>query len=242
MKFYLGTHMAMWLWEAGDDIPLFVSRRRLERYKRMKRSNSAWALDSGGFTELSTYGKWMISSKDYGAFVERVTHEVGLLDFAAIQDWMCEPFILDKTGKTVIEHQKRTVDSYQELTAMYPKLNWLPVIQGFTEAEYDSCIDLYLKRGIKLDYCGIGSVCRRQGTDEIWNILHRIVTMYKLKLHGFGVKTNGLEKYKNLLTSADSMAWSVEARRSPPLPLCDHSNCANCYDYAKMWHKRITAI
>jgi hypothetical protein len=56
--FYLGTHEAHWLWDAAADFPMFVSHRRLARYVTCRLSTHGWALDSGGFTELSTYGEW----------------------------------------------------------------------------------------------------------------------------------------------------------------------------------------
>ncbi len=44
------------------------------------------------------------------------------------------------------------------------------------------------------------------------------------------------------LTSADSMAWSVDARRKPPLPGCTrHKNCANCPRYALRWRRQVLA-
>lgn len=33
MHFYLGTHMAAWLWQPDAAVPLFVSHRRLRAYK-----------------------------------------------------------------------------------------------------------------------------------------------------------------------------------------------------------------
>ena len=67
-------------------------------------------------------------------------------------------------------------------------------------------------------------------------------------LHGFGVKTLGLRKLKDLLSSADSMAWSTDARylKSGPLPGCAHGvggkgNCANCPIYALRWREKLLA-
>ena len=53
---YLGTHMDGWLAHVG--VPLFVSHRRLVRRKTLPMARSGWALDSGGFSELSMYGGW----------------------------------------------------------------------------------------------------------------------------------------------------------------------------------------
>lgn len=53
MRFYLGTHMPHWL--NDSTVPLFVSHRRLARYRgALPTAATHWALDSGGFTELAT--------------------------------------------------------------------------------------------------------------------------------------------------------------------------------------------
>lgn len=59
-----------------------------------------------------------------------------------------------------------------------------------------------------------------------------------LKLHGFGFKLQGLRASSHALTSADSMAWSYNARRNPPIDGHRHTNCANCFDYALRWRER----
>jgi hypothetical protein len=61
----------------------------------------------------------------------------------------------------------------------------------------------------------------------------------ELKLHGFGVKTSGLAAYGHLRASADSMAWSLDAGRSEPLPGHTHQSCANCLDFAAEWRARL---
>lgn len=51
---YLGTNEPSWLWNRDmGQTRLFISRRRFERLKSWKPARSRWALDSGGFTELS---------------------------------------------------------------------------------------------------------------------------------------------------------------------------------------------
>jgi len=57
----------------------------------------------------------------------------------------------------------------------------------------------------------------------------------ELPVHGFGVKTQGLAVYGAQLTSADSLAWSLDARRSDPLPGHAHKSCSNCLEYASQW-------
>jgi hypothetical protein len=87
---------------------------------------------------------------------------------------------------------------------------------------------------------GVGSVCRRQATGEIEVIVHSLASI-GLRLHGFGVKAGGLVRYADCLVSADSLAWSFEARRAAPLAGCRHANCANCLCYAAAWRRRVLA-
>src|SRR5947209_1872444 len=96
MNFYLGTHKPRWLWKTN--VPLFVSRRRLAELGKLYPATCDWALDSGGFTEIQDHGKWTVSSQQYIEEVQRWQAEVGRLQFAAVQDWMCEPFMVVRTG------------------------------------------------------------------------------------------------------------------------------------------------
>ena len=90
---------------------------------------------------------------------------------------------------------------------------------------------------------GLGSVCRRQNTDDI----ERIVTCFyakDLRLHGFGVKTLGLKRYGEMLESADSLAWSFGARYSQSHCSIHRENpttknCANCLTYALEWREKV---
>jgi hypothetical protein len=241
--FYLGTHQPHWLWTAG--FPLFVSHRQLARRRRPFRPAACgWALDSGGFTELSLHGRWVTSAAEYAEAADRYSRQLGRLDFAAPQDWMCEPAILARTGLTVREHQERTVASYLELRALAPHLPFIPVVQGWHLADYLACVDLYRAAGVDLarvPLVGLGSVCRRQSTGQIAVIVTTLACL-GLRLHGFGIKITGLHLYGHLLASADSMAWSYAARRAPALPRCaGHRNCANCLTYATRWRDRILA-
>lgn len=246
MRFYLGTHQPGWLSKTA--VPLFVSDVRLCVYRTLPRAIGRWALDSGGFSMLSMHGTWAAgpSPREYAARVRRYADEIGGLDWAAIQDWMCEPFIIAKTGLSVAEHQRRTVDSYLELRSIAPDLPFAPVLQGFDLADYVQCAQLYAAAGVDLaaeQVVGVGSVCRRQGTADAARIMAALTEEVPgVQLHGFGVKTSGLGQYGALLSSADSMAWSFNARRSAPMPGCaGHKNCANCLRYALQWRTRVLA-
>lgn len=231
--------MPNWLWEYN--LPLFISNRRLIRQKSYKPANTTWALDSGGFSELSLYGEWLTSKETYLESIKRYHETIGNLDWAAPQDWMCEPFIIKKTKSTIPKHQERTIDSFIFLSSDSP-VPIIPIIQGFTMKDYLNHVAMYKKRGIDLTTyptVGIGSVCRRQGTNEVSSILK---TLSFLNLHGFGVKKQGLLNAAKCLTSADSMAWSFNARYDQPMDGCTHKNCSNCVKYATRWYNEIQSL
>ncbi len=235
MKFYLGVHQARWL--AQSSVPLFVSRRTLEPVRALPRARTPWALDSGGFTELSMHGRWTLSARDYAALAQRFAADVGSLEWAAPQDWMCEPDIRKRTGLTVEEHQARTVANLLELRAIAPSVRWVPVLQGWSVADYWRCAEAYEAAGVDLraePLVGVGTVCRRQHMLTGSLIINTLATD-GLRLHGFGFKTTGLRACASSLASSDSMAWSLDARRSPALPGHTHRSCANCFEYACEW-------
>jgi hypothetical protein len=239
MKFYLGTHEPSWL--ASAHVPLFVSRVRLAKRRAFPRATTAWALDSGGFSELSLHGDWRTTPMTYVAEVARFVREVGMLEWAAPQDWMCEPEMVKKTGLTVREHQRRTVFNYVELRELAPDLPFVPVLQGWTMGDYEDCIELYARTGVdlaELPRVGIGSVCRRQNTLRA-ALLVKDLARQGLKLHGFGFKATGLRAAGDALASSDSMAWSLHARREPPLETCTHARCSSCLPFALEWRREL---
>ena len=241
MRFFLGTHRLSWLGKV--DFPIFVSNRYLRRRKSLPRASAPWALDSGGFSELSIVGHWTWNAKAYVRDVQRYADEIGSLAWAAPMDWMCEEFVVEKTGLSIPKHQRLTIHNFLELRALAPHLPFIPVLQGFSRDDYVRCIDAYWDAGVDLrryPTVGIGSVCRRQATSEIKAIVSEVAS-FGIRLHGFGVKTLGLEQYAAHLTSADSMAWSFQARREGArLDNCEHKgDCRNCIEYAKWWRERL---
>jgi hypothetical protein len=238
--FFLGTHHPHWLASAG--VPLFVSRRRLVRRRTLPVAAGPWALDSGAFTELSLHGRWTIGPAGYAGEVCRYREDIGRLRWVAIQDYMCEPFILAQTGFSIAVHQERTTQSYLDLTALAPDVPWAPVLQGWRLDDYLDHADAYRAAGVDLHAApvvGVGSICRRQATREVVEILAALSRL-GLELHAFGLKTAGLRRCSAFLASADSMAWSFEARRRRrPLEGCTHKSCANCLRYALRWRKHV---
>ena len=245
LRFYLGTHRPTWLWQIHD-VPLFISHRVLrDRKSRFPRATTPWALDSGGFTELNLFGGWRTTPEEYVASVRRYVDELGSLEWASPQDWMCEPWVVAKTGLSVAEHQARTVENYLTLRDLAPDLPFIPVLQGWELADYHAHADAYAAAGVDLTeqpVVGIGSVCRRQATGQIAGIFD---SLYQrgLKMHGFGVKSAGLSLYADALTSADSLAWSYGARQDARAGIrhCAKNTCANCLHYALAWRRRVLA-
>lgn len=239
---YLGTHMPHWLGQLT--VPLFVSHRRLARQKSYPRALAPWAADSGAFTEMSLYGQWVTTPAEYVAALRRYAEEIGNLSWAASMDAMCEPFVLRKSGGTVESHQQWTVDNYLRLKDLAPELEIVPTLQGWTVPDdYLRCFDRYAAVGIDLttySRVGLGSVCRRQGSEEIAVLARRMAGM-GLALHGFGVKTAGLRRFAGELRSADSLSWSYRGRRVAGCSLT-HKSEANCQKFALAWYERIRAV
>ena len=243
MRFYLGTHVLNHL--EKTDVPLFISRRAFDKRRSSLDAKGEWALDSGGFTELNMNGGWSITPQQY---VERVNeiNKTPNLKWAAQQDWMCEPHMIEKTGLTVKEHIRRTVDNFLELRDLNCDVHIIPVLQGWELDDYKTCFERFEAQGVDLrsePIVGLGSVCRRQATSEIENIVSYFHAK-DLKLHGFGVKINGMKRYGEMLHSADSLAWSYGARWSQAHCSIHRinpttKNCANCLQYALEWREKV---
>jgi hypothetical protein len=250
-RFWLGTHMPSWL--RLTDVPLFISRNRLTRYKTLPRAIGPWALDSGGFTELQRHGRWTVSPEQYVADVRRYRDEIGNMVWAAPQDWMCERIVIEGgtvgsqrfvgTGLSVYIHQRRTVANLMHLRRLAPDLPFVPVLQGETGADYLRHAQMYETAGVRLasePLVGIGSVCRRQTFDEIVDAIGQLAAM-GIRLHGFGVKTAGLPALAGDLVSSDSLAWSDRGRHEPGCS-STHKTEANCLPFALRWRNRVLDV
>ncbi|MGW5053985.1 deazapurine DNA modification protein DpdA family protein [Actinokineospora sp. NPDC004072] len=239
MKFYLGTHQPSWL--ARDlGVPLLVSHRRLTDRRTLPRATGPWVLDSGGFTELSLHGRWRTDATTYVRAVRRYATEIGHLQWAAPRDWMTEPHVLARTGLSLRAHQHRTVTDYLRLRDLDPQLPFIPVLQGQTIGDYHRCADLYEHHGIDLaalPLVGVGSVCRRQHTAEVEDIV-RSLAARGYRLHAFGAKVLGLARYADAIISSDSASWSLRGRHVPGCT-STHRSESNCLRFALAWHQRL---
>jgi hypothetical protein len=239
--FYLGVPEPSWAQFVG--VPVFVSRNRLiRRVGKLDPSPVPWAMDSGGFTEITQHGGWRISSREYGREAEYFAQRMGKPDWAAPQDWMCEDVALKKTGKTLREHQRLTTKNFLELRERQRAVHFIPVLQGRDLADYLRHVEDYAREGIDLrreKVVGVGSVCRRKGCNAADELLRALAGL-GLKLHAFGLSSLGLRRAADVIVSADSMAWSdvarIERRRAG-----DHrhaGDCRNCPLWALEWRDR----
>lgn len=226
MRFFTGLHQPS---DARHFDAAFVSVNRL-RDRKGPFAVGDWIMDSGAFTEISTHGHYRHDVAAYAAEIRRWAGN-GTLLAAVAQDFMCEPFILAKTGLTVQQHQAMTIERYDALLAEDTGVYIMPVLQGFEPEQYIRHMVNYgtrLKHGM---WVGVGSVCKRNGDPRaVAAVLHAIkLARPDLRLHGFGLKTTALADplVQSLLFTADSMAWSFAARREGRSP--------NDWREAKAW-------
>lgn len=257
-----------------NDVVFFVSRTRLARRATpFPSALHDFCLDSGGFTELQRHGRWTITAEEYVAEVRRYRDQLGpeRMLWAAPQDLMCEEVVIrggffngqqfhgtrelrglnpgdpEQDLTTAVRlHQRLTVDNAVELRRLAPDIPFILVLQGNNFEDYKHCARLYAEAGFDLaaePIVGLGSVCRRQDTEEIAEIVDYFYGQ-GLRLHGFGVKTDGLGIYGDQLASADSQAWSFGYRKKQQrLAQCTHraKTCANCKEGALTWRARVLA-
>lgn len=188
---------------------------------------------------------WKTPPTQYADEALQVSDTLGTVDWFSIQDWMCEPPMLAKTGKTIAEHQALTIESYATLRDLAPSIAWAPVLQGWRVEDYLAHARAYADAGFDLGEApvvGVGSVCRRQATKQGAAIFRELAPL-GFKLHAFGIKSQGLQVIGDRITSADSMAWSFGARkRRIRMPGCAHACCNNCFRYAMHWGAEVAGI
>lgn len=243
--FFLGAKSPWWLNRV--DVPLFLAYPAAVKSQWLP-SCTTWALDSGGFTELQLYGRWTVSPGKYASQVRWWYDNIAGMQWAACQDWVCHPFITEKTGLSVGTHQRHTVESYLRLRELQPTVPWAPVLQGWCIGEYVDHIRQYEEYGVdltSLPIVGIGSIAARQHKEADYiEALIREVAGTGIRLHGFGLKHTGLKRYAHLLASADSIAWAQHAVLARlRLPECTHGgkDCSGCITWALRWREMVLA-
>lgn len=214
-----------------DDV--FISVHRLKKRKSFTVNN--WIMDSGAFSTINMCGGYPDPVENYAAEIRKWKDNGNLLA-AVTQDYMCEPFMVEKTGLSIAEHQRLTVERYDTLMQCdVGGVYIMPVLQGQTVDEYLSHIDQYGERLKYGAWVGVGSVCKRNRNRQSIETLLLAIKEKRpdLRLHGFGLKITALRSglTRSLLYSADSMAWSFSARMGG----------GNAHDYrtAQRWIEKL---
>jgi hypothetical protein len=213
VRFFCGLHQPS---DAKHFQAAFVSVNRLRNRKGPFQVGD-WIMDSGAFTEISTHGTYRHSVEEYAAEIRRWAGNGNLLA-AVAQDWMCEPWIIERTGLSVAEHQWLTVKRYDALRSEDTAgVYVMPVLQGYAPEEYVTHIRQYGERLAFGAWVGVGSICKRNSSPRAVEAVLLAIKGERpdLQLHGFGLKSTALQSALvfDLLHTADSMAWSYSARK-----------------------------
>lgn len=246
MKFFVGLHNPS---QAVHFDRACVSINRLTRNKSYSapppQPRAEWLLDSGAFTQVTRHGRFMMKERTYAELIRRywIAGESGLyggrLAAAATQDYMCAPFALEKTGLTLEDHQRLTVERFDAIAHhLDVDAHLMPVLQGQTPAQYAEHLAMYGDRIASGSWVGVGSICKRNSEPgDVLAILEAIhAANPSIRLHGFGIKKTALKlpRICHLLYSSDSMAWSFAAFRE--------KRSANDWRLAKEYAEQIDVI
>jgi hypothetical protein len=144
---------------------------------------------------------------------------------AVCQDYMCEEFVLGKTGLSIEQHQRATIARYDNLLRLIGgEVYLMPALQGYAPQDYVKHLRMYGDRLLAGVWVGVGSVCKRNGDPRAIEAV--LLAIYQerpdLRLHGFGIKKTALGSgiVRDLLWSADSQASSFNERATG-----GNSNC-----------------
>ncbi len=133
MRFFVGLH------HPGDARKFqraFISVHTVAKRKAAFAGDCEWIMDSGAFSTINMHGGYPEPVSSYAAQIKRWSGE-GRLLAAVAQDYMCEQHMLAKTGLTVPEHQRLTVERYDDLLACdVGGVYIMPVLQGYAPADY----------------------------------------------------------------------------------------------------------
>ena len=233
MRFFTGLHQPS---DAQHFSAAFVSVNRL-RKRKGPFAVGDWIMDSGAFTTILTHGGYPDPVSDYAAEIRRWAGNGNLLA-AVAQDYMCEAFMLEKTGMTVDQHLRLTIERYDALLREDTAgVYIMPVLQGYDPTDYVRHLEMYGDRLAPGQWVGVGSVCKRNGDPRaVAAVLLAIKSVRPdLLLHGFGLKTTALAHplVRSMLHTADSMAWSFHARMN--------GRNANDWREAVRWTEAIAA-
>tara|TARA_Y100000593_G_scaffold94687_1_gene195127 strand:- start:2808 stop:3659 length:852 start_codon:yes stop_codon:yes gene_type:complete len=152
-----------------------------------------WMLDSGAFSQVTQYGDFTMSPKEYVELAVRF-QDCGDLACIVTQDYMCEPQVIAHLKSMGIQaswrlHQRKTVDRYKQILVEGDrqglKVPIMPVLQGWEVEDYmehwalyvgvNRALDrksrnVYLPHGYNHDqpqWLGLGSTCKRNAKPTV---------------------------------------------------------------------------
>jgi hypothetical protein len=136
MRFFVGVH------HPNDGWPLSLRGHQVCISANTLRHRSGgiafvgqydgWMLDSCAFTQVTLKGGFEQTPDDYARLIRQFGDwpDSGL-EVAVSQDWMCESFVLERTGLTVADHQRLTIERFDAiLAAGTGRVPLMPVLQG----------------------------------------------------------------------------------------------------------------
>jgi len=214
-EFFLGVHRLNWTWEGAAGGPVFVNLHLIRpRVGLMEPATQDVGLDSGGFDEIARHGCWRWGVAEHVRLTRRAVVELRRVRFAAIQDWLCAPPALRRTGLSVAEHQARTLRSYLELRSAAPDIPWAPVLQGWHPDDYRRHRDDYAAAGValhELERVMVGSIAGRDDDPGVRRLLLELDSS-GIAVHALGAKGAGLLALGRHIHSGDSLAWSSRGK------------------------------
>lgn len=219
-RFFIGLH------QPSDTRYFYRACVSINRLRKRQKSIECEEvlIDSGAFTELAKYGEYRYSPYEYALDLYRLyTKKICNIVAAVTQDYMCEQFMLNKTGLSIEDHQRLTIERYDQIKMwlhIFFKGNipfhLMPVLQGYQPIDYFRHVLMYGSRLTPGMWVGVGSVCKRNSQPESIAAVLRTIKVLRpdLQLHGFGVKLTAFTHpdVVELLDTSDSMAWSYSAR------------------------------
>lgn len=165
-------------------------------------------IDSGGFQVVSL---WDLNYPYPVSDLFEWADNIGA-DYVAAPDFACEPELHDSSVKQRVE---RTIEAHAEAFAEYQDGSYsfelVPVLQGYYEEQYEYCIKRFKEEGLTRDYMAVGTVCKRDSTDAIHNVMDAIESKLPgSEFHMFGMTLNAWKDRRmwGRFKSADTAAWN----------------------------------
>jgi len=116
-----------------------------------------------------------------------------------------------KVQRVSLHHIAHTIDNGRQLID-FDKNSFVMVLQGWEISDYLTCIDYARQQGLITPVIGIGTMCCRKDTKDVYELLKQIKFALPdyCKMHCFGLSIDML-KHKEIfdfVDSIDTFAWS----------------------------------